>query len=171
MKNKTLPLKTHGYQIDQSNKIEQTERDTVIALSNTIQFAILIKAGAKRKIQTRFRLLGRPRNFIYFTFAALVSLLLQRAEAEGKILIDQEYLGHEGVIYDRIYFYLDRLKVNKNISVEFGIIGKSSSAHILGASVATKKQKPNLIISAEEVLRIIFGKEKDRASRKGPRIA
>ena len=62
-------------QIDQSNKIEQTEKDTVIALANGIKFTIMIRSKDKRIIQNEFRLRGKPRNFIVFTFSVLLGLI------------------------------------------------------------------------------------------------
>lgn len=153
-------------EIDQSHKIEQTAHDTIIALSNDIKFAIMIKSKEKRTLQEEFRKRNQPRNFVYFTFAALIVLLLQHIDPHHKITIDTEYLGHNAAIADRITAYS-----NKQILFEFGFVGKRSPAHILAAQVATAKRKPNKLIYAKEVLKIVFPIKKDRASLKGPRIA
>ena len=153
------------YQIDQSNKIEQTEKDTIIAVSNDIRFAIKLKAKDKRIIQEIFRSLGKPRNFVYFTFAALLAILLKGAGVSKKVIIDQEYIGHERAIIDKLMNYLKRTGVRtKTILVEFGLLGKLSPAHILAARVATKKLKPDKIVSLKQILRLIFPKKKDRVS-------
>ena len=44
-------------EIDQSNKIEQTNKDTIIGLSNDKTFTVLIKAREKRKLQEELKTL------------------------------------------------------------------------------------------------------------------
>jgi len=39
------------YQIDQSHKIEQTNKNTILCLSNGTEYTILITGKTKRKIQ------------------------------------------------------------------------------------------------------------------------
>ena len=51
--------------IDQSSKIEYTNKDTVIAYSNHKQKSLIIKAKDKRKVQKMFREAGKPDIFIY----------------------------------------------------------------------------------------------------------
>lgn len=83
-------------EIDQSVKIEQTNKGTVLAFSNEEEYAILIPGKVKRKLQELFREKGRPRLFISRTFAAGITLLLQNHLPKfQKIVIDLEYPGKE----------------------------------------------------------------------------
>lgn len=49
-------------EIDQSGKIEDTSKDTVLALSNGTQFSIKISRNIKRELQNIFRKNKEPRN-------------------------------------------------------------------------------------------------------------
>jgi len=64
-------------QIDQSWKIENTNKDTILAFANSKTHAIRIPAKVKKDIQTQFRLVGMPKLFIYRTFRAGVFLLVK----------------------------------------------------------------------------------------------
>jgi len=70
-------------EINQSNKIEQTNKDTIIGLSNQKAFTILINRKIKRKLQEEFRKQGKPRLFVYRTFIAGVVLLIKYAQLKN----------------------------------------------------------------------------------------
>jgi len=74
------------YQIDQSGKIEQTEKYTVLALSNENHFAVILSAKNKRRLQEMFRILGAPRLFIDYVFAALVEEIWAVVCVSGEFL-------------------------------------------------------------------------------------
>ncbi len=153
-------------QIDQSNKIEQTEKDTVIALSNGMKFTVMIRAKDKREIQEEFRLNGEPRNFIVFTFSALLVLLLNKIKPVVSVVIDLEYKDKEDIIWDRLIEYsrLVGFEVDRSL-ISFKSVGKGSPAHKLAGKVSAHRQNPDLRVGAKEVLEIVFPKEKDRASQ------
>lgn len=157
------------YQIDQSIKIEQTESDTILAISNDVKFAIRLKAKDKRLLQARFRASNEPSVFIYFVFAALVGILIKNVKPKQKILIDHEYLGHEDIIKLKLTQILQKQSIFTEF--EFGYVGKRSPAHDLAAKIATGKAKANKIITEKEILKFVYPKEKDRVSHSGPRVA
>ena len=101
------------YQIDQSGKIEQTDKNTVIAYSNGTQRAILIHRKVKRQIQEMFRERGITKYFIYQTFAVGVYLLIRNLKEIQKITIDQEYPEKDRLIKQII---LDLLKKKQKTS-------------------------------------------------------
>ena len=68
------------YQIDQSGKIEQTERNPVIALTNGKNLVLVLKAKSKRLIWEVFKNGGRKNLFPYLVFAAMLALVLKEAE-------------------------------------------------------------------------------------------
>lgn len=93
--------------IDQSGKIEQTNKATVLAFSNTIQYAILIPAKVKRQLQGIYRRAGRPRIYIYKTFAAGVFFLIEKYLPKiTELVIDIEYPGKEILIREMILGYI-----------------------------------------------------------------
>lgn len=137
------------YQIDQSGKIEQTAKDTILCLANGGMDSVLIKAKTKRQIQEIFRRHGQIRNFVLFSFCAGLSLLLKKNLKIGKVMIDREYFGKEPVIKNILEKMLGKNAVS--LQIEFGLIGKNSHAHFLAKKVAAKKKKTR-IIKFEEIL-------------------
>lgn len=113
------------YEVDQSNKVEQTWKDTVLALSNDSEFTLLLRARDKRVIQEQFRLRGEPRNFILFTFSALLVFLLKNTKPTTLVTVDLEYKDSENIIHDRLINYSRLLKFDLNkVPVVFKSIGK-----------------------------------------------
>ena len=55
-------------EIDQSGKIENTNKNTIIAFSDSKFKSIFISAKEKREIQKFFRRIGKPKIFIYKVF-------------------------------------------------------------------------------------------------------
>lgn len=161
MKNKKVKTKSvkTKYQIDQSGKIEQTERNTVIACINGKQFTVLFKKEEKRKLQRVFKAANMQKLFPYVTFAALIALLFHKLLPKYKVIIDKEYFGHEVFIEERIEAFVNQLG-SKIPSIAFGHVGKLSKAHQLGYKVAVGKEKATLIVNADEILKVIFGTKK-----------
>jgi len=50
------------YEIDQSGKIEDTSKDTVLCISNGYYLSVKLKAKTKRQLQKIFRKNGQTRN-------------------------------------------------------------------------------------------------------------
>ena len=145
-----------SYQVDQSGKIEQTEKDTIIALSNDHNLTVLLKSKTKRIIQKWFKEENSQRFFAYVTFAALLAILIKMESPTKRVEIDKEYPGHEDLITERVSVYLKFLGVKKVPVLEWGHVGKTSDAHNLGAKVSHGKLKPSRIISLEEVMELIL---------------
>lgn len=113
-------------QIDQSGKIEKTNKDTVLCLSNDNWDAVVIKAKTKRQVQEIFRRNGQNRNFVLFTFSAGLAILISRNIDIFDILIDREYFGKESIIKNVI---LEMLKMKERVpKIYFGNIGKKAMA-------------------------------------------
>lgn len=139
--------------IDQSGKIEDTAKDTILCISNGQWSTVLIKAKTKRQLQEIFRRHGQTRNYVLFTFSAGLSLLIQNNPQATRIIIDREYFGNESVIKEII---LQIIKDGKNIPViEFGHVGKTSKAHFRAKLVTGKKEKPRLVLSEKDLLKAI----------------
>jgi hypothetical protein len=142
-------------EIDQSGKIENTEKDTVIAFSNGISKSILIKAKDKREIQVFFRKAEKSKIFTYKLFSVLIFILIRPyIEKITEIIIDIEYPGKSDLIK---IFLLERIrKINPNFSardISFKLVGKNSGAHIVAYGVFAKGKSPDKVVSLKEVSR------------------
>lgn len=141
------------FQIDQSGKIEQTNKDTVLCLANGTWDSVFIKAKTKRQIQEIFRRNGRIRNYVLFTFCAALSILIKRNLKTGRIVIDREYYGKEPIIKKLLEEISKETK--EKVILEFGLVGKSSRADFLAGEVFAKRKKPKLILTERVLLKTI----------------
>lgn len=144
------------YQIDQSGKIEQTSLDTIIALANNKRYCIVLPKKIKRLLQEEFRARKKPRMFIFDTFCALMVIILTKIKPTNTIFIDREYFGNEDVIKARILEFLNKLGSHYVPDIDFTLVGKSSSAHILAAKVGNKQLIPDKIITLEAISAILW---------------
>src|SRR3989338_1029372 len=144
-------------EIDQSIKIEQTNRDTAIAFSNGTSRCLIIRSHEKQELQRIFRMAGKRRMFVYSVFAILVFLLIKAYLDEVEVItIDSEYLGWEFQIKD--YLLQEIRKVRPAFEahrIRFGFIGKRSRAHVLAYGVARRGRKPDVVITFAQVVRSI----------------
>lgn len=167
MKTKRKIAKLKTIEVDQSGKIEDTSKDTIIAFSNGVSGSLKIPSRIKRQLQEIFRREGKISVFIYRTFAAgLYFLLAKQFKSQEQIIVDREYTGHESQIKD-IFLEFGSLNKSNLPNIIFGEIGKSSPAHKLASSVAHKKINATKTLSFEEIA--VFAVKKDRASLRGPR--
>lgn len=142
-------------EIDQSNKIEQTSKDTIIGLANGKSFSIVIKRNVKRKLQEEFRKQGKPKLFYYRTFMAGVALLIKYAQLGdvSEIIIDREYSGKE-TMFKSMFFEMAGQYFKKIPDVRFEEIGRRSRAHIISYEAMKGKNKPNKMIVYNEIKRL-----------------
>lgn len=154
--------KQHIYQIDQSGKIEQTNKNTVICLSNSIHATIIMKAKDKREIQDIYKTAGKPKVFPIQLFSALIYLLIEKSLIkEGVVYIDKEYPGHEDIIKS----YVTQLIIKRGKSkldpenIRFALIGKTSNAHLLGYKI-WKRGKADFRVTKDDVLAMIINYER-----------
>ena len=145
-------------EIDQSGKVENTSKNTVIAFSNDIFGTIFISAQEKREIQKFFRKIGKTKVFVYRLFAALIFLLINdHLKNLKRITIDEEYSGKENLI--KSYLVQNIRRVYRGFSAEnisFKRIGKKSKAHNLAYLVFKGKNSPNRVVKTSELLKILF---------------
>lgn len=142
------------YQIDQSGKIEQTNKMTVIAFSDSTKYAVVYPAKIKHKIQEVFRMHGFTALFIYYSFSVGVYYLLEHLEQKSYITIDLEYPGKDKIIKQ----FVDSLlkKNNKpDHDINFARIGNRPLAHYAAKDVFDKKIKANKILSVKDIIKAI----------------
>lgn len=137
-----------NYQIDQSGKVEQTDKDTVIAFSNSKVGAVILTKKEKRHLQELFRRIGMPAIFVDATFAVLLYLLIKNIP-NRKWIIDIEYPGHTKTI-EKMYDFLSK----KSVDFHWKLVGKSSPAHDIAYKVYARKLKIGKRIAAEEIWKL-----------------
>jgi len=148
-------------EVDQSNKIERIERDTVLALSDDRQYAIVIPAKVKRKVTFRLRRKGTRKTIYLRLFAAGLFILLRAHLADiigrgEQIFIDAEYEGHESKIKGMLLrqVYAAGIRLPKEM-VTFAPLGDRSGAHHVAWQVQRGKRAPDYRVSLEELLALL----------------
>ena len=142
-------------EINQSIKIEQTNKDTIIGLSDKTTFTILINRRTKRKLQEEFRKQGKPRLFVYRTFIAGVILAFRYAKIKNlfKIVIDEEYYGKDKMLKSMFLEMWSRF-FREIPEVSFEKIGKKSKVHNVCYLVMKGRNKADKVIGFEELRRL-----------------
>lgn len=127
--------------IDQSIKIEDTARLTVIA--DSLGNGVWISSTDKRYLQEMFRKAGRKKMFIIQTFSAAVAFVIHQNKSEhDQYTIDQEYDGLDQEIKTYILRYLRRLGSRMpSENIRFGRVGKKSQAHTFAYSFQKDSKK------------------------------
>lgn len=74
--------------------------------------------------------------------------------------MDTEYPGYNDEIKLMVENILIKLKFREIPHIKFGFVGKESNSDYLASRVAKGKLKPNKILIASEVLRLIFETKK-----------
>lgn len=149
-------------EIDQSNKVERLEKDTILAFSNQRQYAICIPSLVKKQVFLQLQTRGKDRkNVQLWLFSAGVFLLIKpylpmiikRCEI---IVIDTEYTSHDANIKSMILRHCHNAGLNLSTDqVRFEQIGKSSGAHKLAYDIQRGKAKANKQIRLEEMLELM----------------
>lgn len=131
-------------EIDQSGKIEDTARDTVLAASNGEKHSVIIFARDKRKLQEKFRLAGKPELFVYAVFATVLYFLVKLLKNK-RVVVDIEYFGKTDTIQKMV------TALNKEINTEWKLIGKNSPAHDLAYKILKGKLKADRRLLTEDI--------------------
>lgn len=147
-------------EVDQSGKIEQTNWDTVLAMSDGVDYAILIPAAVKREVFHLLRGLYPERAgefHIYQFFAVglylLMSPYLDELEEVG---IDREYEGKEGYIKGILLQHLRRDDPDfPSAGIGFRRVGKGSPSDALAYSVFQGERPPDTMITLEEIMDVV----------------
>ncbi len=131
--------------VDQSGRIEETNRDTIIALADKKRsFTLKITANLKRKIQNFFRKEGKPRVFSVIVFATAIYYAIEKSRFRFDLLIiDNEYPVHEPAIKN-IILQLYRKSKRKEPEIYFSNIGKNDPAHIAAINTFRGEREPDL---------------------------
>lgn len=145
------------YEIDQSIKIEQTQKDTVIGVSNGKSYTVLVKRDVKRKLQRDFRKIHKPRLFVYRTFMASIVLLLKHFDikSDAVIEIDTEYQGLNKILTSMFYEMWNSIS-SVSVDIKFTYIGRKSHSHRVSYLTTTGRIKPNRILTYKELSAMVL---------------
>lgn len=148
-------------EIDQSGKIEQTNLDTVVALTNGIKKTIFIKKSEKRILENYFRKRKLLTKFYpSLVFSVLVAILIDESKVKTSVFIDIEYFGHNNFIKNNVEDILKKLQYKNIPTIKFGFVGKESKSDYLASRVARRKIKPDRTIKASDIMLTIFSNKK-----------
>lgn len=154
--------------IDQSGKVEDTSKNTVLGFSNKINGSIMIKAVEKRKLLKVFREQNRPKIFTFQLFSILVYNLLVKYKIKNHIVcLDTEYTGQNDLIKS---FIVQLIKKFKGIDIaahdiHFVLIGKQNNAHKM-AIIGYRKNKAGFYLSSKDILKEIMFLSKFRSKKR-----
>lgn len=148
-------------EIDQSGKIEDTAKDTVIACANSEKRAVLIPKRVKRQTQEMFRRSGLMRMFVYELFAVGIFFLIRSFRRPQQLTIDIEYPGKDLIIASMVHELL--VSHDKPLhELYFARVGNHPAAHYAAKDVFDGKKEADHTLTFEEILRVIRATKKDR---------
>lgn len=142
------------YKIDQSGKVEDTSKNTVLACCNGEEYCVLITRRTKRRIQEIFRTAGMRELFVYWTFAAGLYVLLENFKRDIKVVVDMEYLGRDKMILSMVN-EITQIKRSVFHDIRFSRIGSKPKVHYLAKRVFDGKKKADRIIAVDEIIELI----------------
>ena len=141
-------------EVDQSPRIEETNRPSVVAFSNGIWSSVYVSAKNKKRLIKLLRVKRKNMKVAKAVlFAVLIYLLVENIITTKLIVdIDLEYPGYEGEIKAKLT-QLARKNRKKLLSdqITFRAVGKKSSAHQKAWQTYRKKLMPKKVLSFEEV--------------------
>jgi hypothetical protein len=147
----------HIVEVDQSNRVDESG-DTYMAFSNGISWAIKVPSRVKQAGLGALRARGKPRRRAeMLLFAACVFLLLEdHLDQLQRIIIDNEYDGHEADIRSFLFEYIKKREPGFEIGrIAVRSIGKKSRAHNLAWSARRGEREVNRILSEAELLAVV----------------
>lgn len=138
-------------EVDQSGKIEQLNKDSVIAFSNRNQYSVLIPKKVKQEAYQLYK--GKVKNLRYRLFSIGIYFCLRDYIPKKELVtICCEYKGKENLIKSFLldYFRIDYPSIDSKF-IRFGIIGKKSNAHAVAIDVYRGNRKSNKTLSLEDI--------------------
>jgi len=141
------------YEVDQSGRIEETNRHTIISIANKeYSYTVKVDSKIKRSIQSKFQKMKKPKMFAVYGFASGVIILVRNSKIKNSvIIIDIEYDGYNKILKEIFIKYLDN-----SLEFRFSNIGKKSLAHHSAYSTFKKQKKPDYIIKTNELQKLML---------------
>lgn len=131
--------KLFKFELDQSGRVEELNRPTVIGIANKeFSYALRVKSKVKKNLWELFRRSGKTKRFGPVVFEALVILAVRKSQLRAReLVIDLEYPGYEKTTARKLETALF------NTEIIFHSIGKKSLAHFAAYGVFIGKRKQN----------------------------
>ena len=149
-------------EIDQSNKVERTNKDTILAFSDGQSGAVIIPARVKRRAFKLLRSLGKPPKIAgLMVFSAGVTILLREYLKQGdnpgeRIIIDTEYTGQDATIRGMMLQNARKLGLTLEAArLVFLPIGKKSNAHNIAWSIQRGQPFAAYVVSFQDLERLL----------------
>ncbi|MGA9349863.1 MAG: hypothetical protein WBW48_13815 [Anaerolineae bacterium] len=155
-------------EVDQSGKIEQTDKNTALAFSNDISYVVLIPARVKREAINLLRVTGKRGKNLYISLfaAALYQLLKDHLDRVDLIVIDMEYEGNEqDVKLALLNLIWQRHPTYPAANITFRCIGKKSTAHKKALAAYRGVATADRTLKVEELLVSVVGKKQKRSGK------
>ncbi|MFH1353995.1 MAG: hypothetical protein ABIH36_01785 [bacterium] len=148
---KSKTQKLYRFEIDQSVRIEELNRDSTIGIANKDHsYTISLSRRVKRRLHEHFRRQGKSKQFGPHTFAAGIICALQEINlAIHDLIIDIEYPGYEQQIIDLIQIHFPE------VTVYFTRVGRKSPAHYAAYGVYIRRRKTDRIASTRDILQTL----------------
>ncbi len=158
-------IKTSKTEVDQSVRIEELTKDTIVGIANKeVSFTIIVSKRTKRVLLEMFRVCGKPKKFAPYVFAAAIGLGIKQAPFKSSdLIVDIEYPGYEQEILRIIR------QMNPEIEVYFTTIGRKSFAHYAAYGVYTGKRNADMRIDTRKFIKILFKENKNGSRTVTPR--
>lgn len=147
-------------EVDQSIRIDNTRKATVLAFSNHFSKAVEVTAKTKRRLLKILRQQGKTGHTIYVDiFAATLFLLLRNhLDQLTEIIIDTEFLGsqQQAQITERLVHYAKSHGLSiRSYQVSFHQITKNSAAHELAIAVHRNEKEANEKVDYQDILKLV----------------
>ena len=141
------------FEVDQSGRIEETNRLTVISIaSKDYSYTVKIDSKIKRVIQKKFQKIGKPKMFGVYGFTTGLIILLKLSKVKNSVVvIDIEYDGYNKVISNEL-----TKNTKQNLEFRFTNIGKKSPAHKTAYAVFKKRSKQDYKIDLDEFDKLVM---------------
>jgi len=155
-------------EVDQSGKIEQTDRATALAFSNGISYTVLIPARVKRKAINLLRATGKRGKSVYISLfaAALYQLLKDHLDKIELIAIDVEYEGNEqDVKLTLLNLIWQRRPTYSADNITFRHIRKKSPAHKKALATYRQVIRADHTLKVADLLAPLSGKKQKRSGK------
>jgi len=148
------------YKIDQSGKVEDIGRDTVLAICNGKSFTVKISSKTKIGIRKMFGKSGRGNIYVYRVFSILIFLLIRSCGfVVNEVIIDEEYTGQEKTLINMLSQLFTQNR-SKRPEIYFARIGNKPTVHYAAYNVYKRKKKADMVINLKQILNLTTKKDR-----------